>query len=62
MSEAIAKISQVLPDSIADELGLTPGDFLVAINGTKLQDLIDYKFLCADEFLELEIVDIQGKK
>jgi len=62
MSEAIAKISQVLPESIADELGLTPGDSLVSINGTKMQDLIDYKFLCADEFLELEIVDIQGKK
>jgi len=62
MSEAIAKISRVLPDSIAQELGLTTGDGLISINGTKLRDLIDYRFLCADEFLELEIIDPQGEK
>ncbi len=62
MSEAIAKISRVLPDSIAQELGLTTGDGLISINGTKLRDLIDYRFLCADEFLELETINPQGEK
>ena len=56
-----ALITKVLPDSIAAEIGFEIGDRLVAINGTKPRDLIDYKFLCADEFLELEVLDAKGK-
>ena len=55
-----AKITQVLPDSIAAEIGFEPGDAIVSINGTKPRDLIDYQFLCADEFLELEACDRRG--
>ena len=56
-----AKITRVLPDSIAEEIGFEPGDSLIAINGSKPRDLIDYQFLCADEFLELEVLDTKGK-
>ncbi|WP_414578730.1 TIGR03279 family radical SAM protein [Anabaena sp. CCY 9402-a] len=56
-----AKITQVLPDSIASEIGFEVGDAIAAINGTQPRDLIDYKFLCSDEFLELEILDASGK-
>ncbi|MDH6077868.1 TIGR03279 family radical SAM protein [Chrysosporum ovalisporum FSS-45] len=56
-----AQITKVLPDSIAAEIGFEPGDAIVAINGTKPRDLIDYQFLCADEFLELEVLDTAGK-
>ncbi|MBW4668577.1 MAG: TIGR03279 family radical SAM protein [Cyanomargarita calcarea GSE-NOS-MK-12-04C] len=56
-----AKISRILPDSIAAEIGFDAGDAIVAINGTQPRDLIDYQFLCADEFLELEILDEKGK-
>ncbi|HEY9853041.1 MAG TPA: TIGR03279 family radical SAM protein [Leptolyngbyaceae cyanobacterium] len=56
-----ALITKVLPNSIAAEVGFEKGDRLVAINGTHPRDLIDYKFLCADEFLELEILDAAGK-
>jgi putative radical SAM enzyme (TIGR03279 family) len=56
-----AKISQVLPDSIAAEIGFEPGDAIIAINGTHPRDLIDYQFLCADEVLELEVLDASGK-
>lgn len=52
-----ALITAVVPDSIADELGFTPGDRLVAINGERPRDLIDYRFLCADEELTLEVLD-----
>jgi putative radical SAM enzyme (TIGR03279 family) len=55
-----AKISQVLPDSIAAEVGFEVGDAIVAINGTHPRDLIDYQFLCADEVLEIEILDKDG--
>ena len=56
-----AKISRVLPDSIAEEIGFEPGDAIVSINQTSPRDLIDYKFLCSDEFLELEVLDTAGK-
>jgi putative radical SAM enzyme (TIGR03279 family) len=56
-----AKITQVLPDSIAAEIGFEAGDAIVSINNVCPRDLIDYQFLCADEILELEVLDAQGK-
>ncbi|MGK7936044.1 MAG: TIGR03279 family radical SAM protein [Xenococcaceae cyanobacterium] len=56
-----AKISRVLPDSIAQEIGFERGDAIISINGTQPRDLIDYQFLCADEYLELEVIDAAGK-
>ncbi|MBE9042867.1 TIGR03279 family radical SAM protein [Pleurocapsales cyanobacterium LEGE 10410] len=55
-----AKITRVLPDSIAEEIGFEPGDAIVSINQTQPRDLIDYRFLCSDEYLELEVVDAAG--
>lgn len=56
-----ALITAVLPESIAAEIGFEAGDRLVAINGQRPRDLIDYQFLCADEVLELEVLDKLGK-
>ena len=56
-----AVITKVLPDSIGEDVGFEAGDAIVSINGTKPRDLIDYQFLCAEEFLELEVVDTKGK-
>ena len=56
-----AKISTVLPDSLAAELGFEPGDAIVTINGQAPRDLIDYQFFCADDYLELEVLDAQGE-
>lgn len=57
-----ASISHIIPDSIASEIGFEIGDKIVSINGIKPRDLIDYQFLCADEYLEIEVVDKWGKK
>lgn len=56
-----AKISKVLANSIAEEIGFEPGDAIISINGIKPRDLIDYKFICSDELLELEVLDARGK-
>ncbi|MEG4395997.1 TIGR03279 family radical SAM protein [Microcoleus sp. BROC3] len=64
MSESSIKpaiITKVIPDSICAEMGFEPGDSIVAVNGQKPRDLIDYQFLCAEEFLELEVLDAKGK-
>jgi putative radical SAM enzyme (TIGR03279 family) len=55
-----AKISRILPDSIAEEIGFEVGDAIVSINQTQPRDLIDYLFLCSDEYLELEVLDTAG--
>ena len=47
-------IIKVVPDgSLAAELGLVPGDELIAINGEKILDLIDYQALQACDDLTL---------
>ncbi|MEO1374682.1 MAG: PDZ domain-containing protein, partial [Cyanobacteria bacterium J06635_10] len=56
-----ARITKILPDSIGAEIGFEVGDAIVSINGELPRDLIDYQFLCADEVLELEVLDFQGK-
>lgn len=64
MSEAAVRpalITGVLTDSIAAEIGFEPGDRLVSINGEQPRDLIDYQFLCADEVLQLEVLDTTGQ-
>jgi putative radical SAM enzyme (TIGR03279 family) len=55
-----ARITRVEPGSIAEEIGFEAGDRLVSVNGERPRDLIDYRFLCADEDIELEILDAKG--
>ncbi|BCV21484.1 DUF512 domain-containing protein [Moorella sp. Hama-1] len=61
MPDARAVITAVRPDSIAAELGIAPGDEVVAINGEPVPDLIAYRYLCADENLQVEIKKAAGE-
>ncbi|MGI9862211.1 DUF512 domain-containing protein [Moorella naiadis] len=61
MPEARAVITAVQPDSIAAELGITPGDEIVTINGEPVPDLIAYHYLCADENLQVKIKKADGE-
>ncbi|HEY9813167.1 MAG TPA: TIGR03279 family radical SAM protein [Candidatus Sericytochromatia bacterium] len=56
-----ALITKVIPNTIAAEVGFEVGDRIVSINGQHPRDLIDYQFFCADEVLELEVIDTTGK-
>src|SRR5438067_5142766 len=53
--EPHAIIEKVDPGSLGEEIGLQPGDELVSINGSRMEDVIDYRFLIADEEAELVI-------
>ncbi len=55
------RIGPIEPDGIAAELGVEAGDRLLTINGTAVQDIIDYLFLVADEYLEVEIEKPDGE-
>lgn len=50
-----AIVETVIPGSIAAEIGIHPGDEILAINDQKLQDLIDYQYAAAEEFLNIRI-------
>lgn len=54
------RISQVAEGSIAEEAGIEKGDILLAINGQKITDVLDYRFLIADEELLVEIEKPDG--
>ena len=55
------KITKVEQDSIAQELEIEVGDVLIAINGEKIEDIIEYQYLEADDYLELEIEKQNGE-
>lgn len=53
-------INKVEKDSIAEELGIEKNDILLSINGEKINDVIDYRFLINDEFIQLLIEKPNG--
>jgi len=48
-------ICEVQKDSIADQLGIRPGDFLLSINNRQVIDWLDYQAFCCCEELDLVI-------
>ena len=57
-----AVVASIEEGSIGEELGFEVGDRLISINGVKPRDLIDYKFLIAEEDIQLIILDEKGKQ
>lgn len=49
------KITGIEQGSVADDIGLLPGDELLAINDQAVEDIIDVQFYAADETFELLI-------
>lgn len=54
-------IKSVLPDSIAEEVGIEPGDFLLSINEKEIEDIIDYRFLAVDEDITIQVEKANGE-
>ena len=54
-------ITSVMPDSIAEEVGIEENDILLSVNGEKIVDIIDYRFLTNDEEIVLEIQKPNGE-
>ena len=55
-------IKDVLPGSIADELGIEAGDKLISINNNEIEDVFDYHFYVNDEELVLLIEKPNGEE
>lgn len=55
-------IENVIVDSIAWELEIEAGDYLVSINDKEINDIFDYHYLCEDEYLEILIEKKNGEE
>ena len=55
-------VKGIVPDSIADELGIEPGDRLLSINGHEIEDIFDYQFYSEDEEILLLIEKPDGEQ
>ena len=58
----LAVIANIQPGSLADSIGLKPGDGIISINDNQINDLIDFQLLWADEELVLEVLTSQDKR
>src|SRR5262245_64151531 len=57
------KIIEVDPDSLAAELELATGDRIWTINGKRVRDALDFKFMTSGEdLLILEVVKADGQE
>ena len=54
-------IKTILPDSIAMELELEPGDALLAVNGQEIEDFLDFRYLMDDEEVTLLVEKQDGE-
>lgn len=55
-------IITVEKNSIAEEMGVEPGDILVSVNGSDIVDVFDYRYLINDEYVEVLIKTSQGEE
>lgn len=56
------EIKNIKPGSIAEELGVEAGDFLLSINGQEIEDVFDYHYFVNDEELTLLIEKPDGEE
>ena len=57
-----AEVSYVVPDSIAEELGICPGDIICEINGRRIADFLDYQFLTASSEIVMRVLKKNGEQ
>ena len=55
-------IRSVDEGSIAWEMGIEPGDGLLAVNGNEIEDIFDYRYHVADELVVLLIEKANGEQ
>jgi putative radical SAM enzyme (TIGR03279 family) len=53
--ERPGEVQHVAPGSLAEEIGIEPGDRVVKVNNQPLRDILDFQYLAADEEVILEI-------
>lgn len=55
-------IKDVMLGSIAEEMGIEAGDYLVSINNEEIKDILDYKFQIFDDYITVVIEKKSGEE
>ena len=55
-------IREILPDSIAEEMQMEPGDEIVQVNGETIEDIFDYQYLIQDDYIEVLLKKVSGEE
>lgn len=55
-------IKGIKEDSIAEELGIEPGDYLLYVNDTEISDILDYKYQMLDEYVVVQVEKASGEE
>lgn len=62
MKKAEHIVKEVVSGSIAQEMEITPGDVLLAINDREIEDVFDYRYLIKDEYIEVLVRKPDGEE
>ncbi len=55
------RIAKVLAGSIAQEMEIESGDVLLSVNEKPIEDIIDYLYLIADDYIEIDVQKKNGE-
>lgn len=55
-------VKEVLPGSIAEEMEIEPGDKILEIDSTPMEDIFDYQFLTQDTYIEVLVEKPDGEQ
>ena len=55
-------VKEVMPGSIAEEMGMEAGDVLLSINDNEIEDVFDYRYLMKDEYVEALVRKADGEE
>lgn len=55
-------VKEVMPGSIAEEMGVEAGDVLLSINDNEIEDVFDYRYLMKDEYVEVLVRKADGEE
>ena len=55
-------IKSIKKDSIAEELEIQPGWYLISVNDIEIKDILDYKYQMYDEYVVVTIEDNNGEE
>ena len=62
MKKHLHIIASVESGSIAEELGLEPGDAIEEINGNEIEDIFDYQYYVEEEYLDVLVLTKDGEE
>ena len=55
-------ITAVYPQSIAQEMEIEAGDYLVSVNDTEIEDIFDYRYLIQNDYIEILVEKSNGEE